>query len=167
MAIQPLGKADSGILIHCVLVTSFEAEYSFLRNVLWTAGMRVHHAESLEEADFLLTVTGSTVLLSDVIFDGGYWQGASELLRRAHPLVTMLVVAEPADRAFVSDVLAHGACGILWKPFEFASLKHQIRVVHEAAEERRALTEEDERFKQVLPPKGLSKPAIRGGKAAY
>ena len=156
MESRPLAKLNSRVLIQCVLLTSFESEFSFLRNVLWTAGVRVHHAESLEEADFLLTVSGSTVLLSDAIFDGGYWQAASGLLQRSHPLVTMLVIAEPADRAFVGDVFAHGACGIIWKPFEFALLKKQIRVVHEAAQERRILAQEDARSKPPQVSKGIS-----------
>ena len=143
-------KQPIDLFIDCVVLSSFESEISFLRNVFRTSGIRVHHAASLDEADFLLTVTGSTVLLSDVIFDGGYWQGALALLVKSHPLVAMLVIAEPVDRPYVEDVFAQGACGVIWKPFEFAPVMRTIRVVHEASKERRALLEEDARFKSLL-----------------
>jgi len=136
--------------IDCVLLSSFEGEFSFLRNVFRTAGIRVHHAESISEADFLLTVTGSTVLLSDVIYEGGYWQSALALLSKGHPLVTMLVIADPADEPFVQDVFVRGACGVIWKPFQFESVSRQISAVHEASQERRALLEEGQ--SRMRPP---------------
>jgi DNA-binding NtrC family response regulator len=135
-------KPPIDIFIDCVLLSSFASECSFLQNVFRPSGIRIHHAESLDQADFLLTVTGSTVLLSDVIFEGGYWQTALGLLRRSHPLVTMLVIADPVDRPFVEDVFAQGACGVIWKPFQFAPVTRQIRAGHEASKERRALLEE-------------------------
>ena len=138
------------LYIDCVVLSSFESEISFLRNVFRTSGIRVHHAASLVEADFLLTVTGSTVLLCDVIFDGGYWHGALDLLAQSHPLVTMLVIADPVDRPFLEGVFARGACGIIWKPFEFAPVMRQIRTVHEASKERRALAEETANSKRLL-----------------
>ncbi|MGA7238167.1 MAG: hypothetical protein WBY44_20950 [Bryobacteraceae bacterium] len=128
--------------IDCVLLSSFEGESSFLRNVFRTAGIRVHHAESISEADFLLTVTGSTVLLSDVIFEGGFWHSAFGLLDKGHPLVPMLVIADPVDRPFLGDVYSRGACGVIWKPFQFGSVTRQLRAAHEASKERRTLLEE-------------------------
>jgi len=102
----------------------------------------MHHAESLDQADFLLTVTESTVLLSDVIFVDGFWQRALSMLGDSHPLVTMLVIADPVDRPFLRDLFKRGACGIVWKPFQFEEVKRLIRIVHEASRERRALHEE-------------------------
>lgn len=136
-------KPSFDYFIDCVLVSSFEGESSFLRNVFRTAGIRVHHAESISEADFLLTVTGSTVLLSDVIFAGGYWQSALDLLSKGHPLVTMLVIADPVDHEFLSDVFSSGACGVIWKPFQFHAVTKQLRAAHEASRERRTLLEEN------------------------
>lgn len=135
-------QASIDYFIDCVVLSSFEGESSFLRNVFRTAGIRVHHADSISEADFLLTVTGSTVLLSDVIFSGGYWQGALDLLSKGHPLVTMLVIADPVDREFLEDLFARGACGVIWKPFQFHSVTKLLRAAHEASRERRALLEE-------------------------
>lgn len=130
------------LYIDCVVLTSFRSEFTFLRNVFERSGIRMHHAESLDQADFLLTVTESTVLLSDVIFVDGFWQGALSLLGGNHPLVTMLVIADPVDEPFLSDLFTRGACGIVWKPFQFDEVRRLIRVVHEASKERRALQEE-------------------------
>jgi DNA-binding NtrC family response regulator len=135
-------KPSFDYFIDCVVLSSFEGESSFLRNVFRTAGIRVHHAESISEADFLLTVTGSTVLLSDVIFAGGYWQCALDVLCRAHPLVTTLIIADPVDREFLGDVFSRGACGVIWKPFQFHSVTKLLRAAHDASRERKALLEE-------------------------
>lgn len=143
-------KQPIDLFIDCVVLSSFESECSFLQNVFRTSGIRVHHAESLDQADFLLTVTGSTVLLSDVIFEGGYWHGALGLLRKSHPVVTMLVIADPVDRPFLADIFSQGACGVIWKPFQFESVMKQIRAVHEASKERRALVEEDARLRALF-----------------
>ncbi len=102
----------------------------------------MHHAESLDQADFLLTVTESTVLLADAMFVDGTWQDALSLLCDNHPLVTMLVIADPIDEPFLAGLYKQGACGVLWKPFEFDKAGRLIRAVHEASKERRALREE-------------------------
>jgi DNA-binding NtrC family response regulator len=127
------------LYIDCVVLTSFRSEFTFLRNVFERSGIRMHHAESLDQADFLLTVTESTVLLSDVIFADGFWQAALSLLCDNHPLVTMLVIADPVDKPFLRDLFTRGGCGIVWKPFQFDEVRRLIRVVHEASKERRAL----------------------------
>ncbi|MGA3242225.1 MAG: hypothetical protein ABSG03_38725 [Bryobacteraceae bacterium] len=125
-----------------MVLTSFRSEFTFLRNVFGRTGIRMHHAESLDQADFLLTATESTVLLSDVIFVDGFWQRALSVLGDSHPLVTMLVIADPVDRPFLGDLFKRGACGIVWKPFQFEEVRRLIRVVHEASKDRRALQEE-------------------------
>ncbi|HTX35342.1 MAG TPA: hypothetical protein VME43_09975 [Bryobacteraceae bacterium] len=135
-------KRPVDLHIHCVILSSFRSEFTFLRNVFRLAGLRMHHAESLEQADFLLTVTESTVLLSDMVFEDGSWQTALGMLRDHHPLVPMLVVAEPTDGPFLTEAIDRGAFGILWKPFDFEGVRRQIRTVHEAAKERQAWHEE-------------------------
>jgi DNA-binding NtrC family response regulator len=141
MTNQPLD-----LYIDCVVLTSFDSQFSFLRNVFRPSGIRMHHAESLEKADFLLTVTESTVLLADVTFVDGSWESALGLLRENYPLVTMLVIADRVDLPFLKDLFTRGACGVLWKPFDFEAARKRIRAVHEASKERRALAKQD------LPP---------------
>src|SRR5579862_3938897 len=42
------------LYVDCVVLTSFLSEIAFLRNVCKVSGIRIRHAESLDEADFLL-----------------------------------------------------------------------------------------------------------------
>jgi len=138
------------LYIDCVVLSSFRSEFTFLRNVFSLTGIRMHHAESLGQTDLLLTVSDSTVLLVDVVFADGTWERALSLLRERHPLVTALVVADPADRPFLNDLFGRGACGVIWKPFDFDATRRAIRTVHEASRERRALQDEN------LPLQGFS-----------
>jgi DNA-binding NtrC family response regulator len=131
---EPAVATKSGI--DCVFLTCFESDFQFLANVLPGSGIRMHRAETLEQADFLLTVTGGTVLLTDVSFLDGFWDEAADMLAQSHPLVAFLVIADEVDRQFVSGALHHGACGVLWKPLEWDQLRRFIRVAHEATEER-------------------------------
>jgi DNA-binding NtrC family response regulator len=133
---------STDLYINCVVLGSPRAEFTFLHNVFGPVGIRMYHAECLDQADLLLTVTDSTVLLSDVVFEGGSWHDALSLLSQRHPLVTMLVIAEHADSPLLGDLFSRGACGVIWKPFEFTAVRRLIRTVHEASKERRALQEE-------------------------
>jgi DNA-binding NtrC family response regulator len=128
--------------INCVVLSSFRCEFTHMHTVFRLAGIHMHHAESLDDADFLLTVTESTVLLADIVFADGSWESALSLLHNRYPLVTMLVIADPVDRPFLRDLYGRGACGVIWKPFDFGAARMLIRAVHEASKERRALHEE-------------------------
>src|SRR5579872_1318719 len=79
--------------IECVYLTSFASESSFLTSVLQYSGVRMRAARSLEEADFLLTVTGGTAFLADVTFFDGCWRDALDMAGQMHPLVGSLIVA--------------------------------------------------------------------------
>lgn len=143
MPTQPARRREPiDLYIDCVVLSSFHSEFTFLQNVFRPSGIRMHHAESLDQADFLLTVTESTVLLSDVVFAGGFWHSALSLLGDRHPLATMLVVADSIDHPFLGDLFNHGACGVIWKPFQFDAVRRLIRTAHEASKERRALQDE-------------------------
>jgi len=128
--------------IHCVVLSSFRSEFTFLQNVFRLTGLRMHHAESLDQADFLLTVTDSTVLLSDLVFEGGSWQAALGMLSDNHPLVPLLVIAEAVDWPYLKDLFERGACGVVWKPFDFDATRKLIHTVHEASRERRLWLQE-------------------------
>ena len=140
---QPVRRRQPiDLYIDCVVLSSFHSEFTFLHNVFRPTGIRMHHAESLEQADFLLTVTESTVLLADAMFAGGSWQDALAILHDNHRLVTMLVIADPVDEPFLTELFNQGACGVVWKPLEFDKVGTLIRVVHEASKERQALQDE-------------------------
>jgi DNA-binding NtrC family response regulator len=122
--------------IQCVFLTCFRSDYSFLASVLQYSGIRMHRAETLEEADFLLTVTGGTAFLSDVTFPDGTWREALAMVAEVHPLIPALIVADPVDRQFLTDANARGACGVLWKPIDFNESIRIIRTADEAARDR-------------------------------
>ena len=122
--------------IDCVFLTGFRSDYSFLASVLQYSGVRLHRAETLEEADFLLTVTGGTVFLSDLTFPEGTWRDALAMVAEVHPLTPALVVAEPVDRQYLRDAYPRGACGVLWKPIDFTEAIRMIRTADQAAHDR-------------------------------
>jgi len=128
--------------IDCVFLTCFHSEFSFLALVLKYSGIRLHRADTLEEADFLLAVTGATAFLTDVAFLDGSWCDALRMLSSSHPLVPPMVVADPADTPFLSDIYTYGACGVLWKPFDTTCLIEVIRTAHQAARDRALLLSE-------------------------
>jgi DNA-binding NtrC family response regulator len=130
----PVDATKSGI--DCVFLTCFDSVFHFLANVLLSSGIRMHRAETSEQADFMLTATGGTVLLSDTAFLGGSWADAIDMLAHFHPLVASLVIADRVDRQVVSEASDRGAFGVLWKPLEWGQVCRFIRTAHEATGER-------------------------------
>ena len=124
--------------IECVYLTSLVSESSFLTSVLLHSGVRLHGARSLDEADFLLTVTGATVFLTDVTFFEGCWRDAADMAAQTHPLVAAVVVAEVVDKPFLEGIYDRGVIGVLWRPFDFAREIRMIHTADQAARERAA-----------------------------
>lgn len=129
------------IHIDCVILTSFDSVFTSLRNIWSLAGIRTHHAKGLEQADFLLLATGATVLLSDIATEDCSWRSAVSMVGDHHPLVAMLLMADPCDRQFLDDVPTFGVCGIIWKPIEFDSATKLMRMAHQASLDRRSVRE--------------------------
>ncbi len=123
-------------LIDCVFLTCFRGDFAFLATVLYYFHIRLHRADTLEEADFLLTVTSGTVLLADVTFLDGSWREALQMISEVHPRVAALVVADAVDEPFLCDAYSLGACGILWKPLVADRAIRFIRALDEAARNR-------------------------------
>ena len=138
--LEPQERLAGGRL-HCVFITCFCHDIEFFQRLLLYSEIRLHRAETLDEADFLLTVTGSKVLISDTVFLDGSWVDALERLSLVHPRSSFVVAAEPVDLEFVGDAVDRGACAVLWKPLDLAQLMRVIRTVHEAALERCSLDE--------------------------
>ena len=122
--------------IDCVVLTCFDSEFGFWAPVFRPCGIRMHRAQTLEKADFLLTVTEATVLLTDLVFLDGSWADAVAMLTTFHPIVASLVMAEAVDQPFVSDAINGRAFGVLWKPVQLGELDRSIRSASEACEER-------------------------------
>jgi DNA-binding NtrC family response regulator len=128
--------------IDVVLLTAFDDEFTFLKNVLGFAGIRLHRADSIEQADFLLLVTEASVLLSDVAMVDCSWRCALHLIGQRYPLVSPIVIADTIDHPFLRDAFTLGSCGVLWKPIEFDLATRMIWTAREASVERRLLRDE-------------------------
>jgi DNA-binding NtrC family response regulator len=122
--------------VECVYLTCFRREFSSLATILQYSGLRLERAESVDEADFLLTVTGATVLISDVTFPDGTWRDALHMAAGTHPLVAPAIAADPVDWPFLADAYDRGACDVLWKPIHFLQAIQTIESLDEAARER-------------------------------
>jgi DNA-binding NtrC family response regulator len=137
---QPISRSPNR-RVHCVFITCFSHDFKFFQRMLSYSEIRLHRAETLDEADFLLTVTGSNVLISDTVFLEGSWVHALQMLSCVHTRSSFVVAADSVDAGFVGDAVDRGACAVLWKPLDWAELMRLIRAVHEAALERRNLDE--------------------------
>ncbi|MCU1232395.1 MAG: hypothetical protein JWP63_362 [Candidatus Solibacter sp.] len=108
--------------------------------MLGPSQIRVHGAQTLEMADFLLLATGGTVLLMDTQFADGEWRDALAMTRRVHPQVAPLICADLEDRGLLESAGDLGALDILWRPLEVERLRAGIRAAHEVAIERLGTT---------------------------
>jgi len=120
----------------CVVVSCFREDFEFLRRLLGFSEIRFHRAETIDEADFLLTVTGATVLISDIVFLDGCWEDALDMVLSVHPRASFVLAAEPVDYAAAGEAMRRGACAVLKKPWDFMEMIRTIRTVHEAVGER-------------------------------
>jgi DNA-binding NtrC family response regulator len=122
--------------IDCVVLTCFKSDFGFYSNLYRNSGIRMRRAETIDQADFLLTVTNGTVLLTDVVFLDGSWRDAVEMVMHVHPLVASVVIADKVDKEYVSDALGCGAFAVLWKPLPLLQLHRLIEAADDAARER-------------------------------
>lgn len=123
--------------IDCVFLSCFDHDVSFYAGLLAYSGVRIHRADTVEMADFLLVATSATVLLLDAVFLDGSWEEALAMMRGTHPLVASVLCADPVDRPFVAGATERGAVDLYWRPFELDRLRASILGAHEITRERR------------------------------
>lgn len=104
-------------LIHCVYLTPLVWEFAAITGILRFSSIRAIRADTLDEADFVLTVTGADVLLCDITFIDGTWRDALRLTQ-VHPNLELLLVADPVDAPSLGDTRPMGIGEIVWKPVE-------------------------------------------------
>jgi len=138
-----------------------------LATILQFSGIRAHRAETLEEADFYLTVTGATVFVTDVLFLDGNWRDALAMVAATHPVAAALVAADEVDWPFLADAYGFGACGVLWKPIEYSRAVESIRRLDQAAHDRAAWRAERHwsgtHSSEIKPAPALGSGARRAG----
>lgn len=91
--------------------------------MLGQGGIRLHHACTLEMADFLLLATRATVLVMDTTFLDGSWEDALSMTRRLHPLVASLICVDPIDGELIASAQELGGLGALRMPIELERLR--------------------------------------------
>jgi len=119
----------------CVFLTCFAFEFEFVATLLRYSGVKLHRAETLDDADFLLTVTGARVLVCDVAFLDGYWADCVEMLRHVHTGVSLILVAAEVDRPLLDIAPLTRARSVFWKPLRVRELRELIGEVRRAATE--------------------------------
>ena len=120
--------------IHCVILTCFDAEFEVYATLLRSSTIRMHCAGTLEQADFLLTVTGAGVLLSDTTFLDGSWEEAAGMLANLHPGVRLVATVDAVDGISPAHARSRGAYDLVVKPLRVGSLRRAILDAHAAAE---------------------------------
>lgn len=129
-ASHPIKSADprqSGF--DCVFLTSSEPQLQAVSRLLPRAGIRIHHAAILEQAEFLLGVTRATVLLTEAEFLDGTWEEAIGMLR-SHPEVALVVTSALADEGFWVDALERGAYDLIVQPFAGEEVQRILENAH-------------------------------------
>src|ERR1035437_4550120 len=91
-SIMASAEAASGIASRCggvdsVYLSCFDHDVLFYAAMLGQGGIRLHRADTVEMADFLLLATQGTVLVLDPTFLGGSWEDALAMTAQVHPLV--------------------------------------------------------------------------------
>jgi DNA-binding NarL/FixJ family response regulator len=122
--------------VDCVVLSCFVDDIHFLAPLLGLGRIRVHRADTLEEADFLITATAATVLATDLFFLDGSWRHALEMLRRAHPLIATIVLADAGHGAELSQGAEFGVFAICPKPLKLEPLRAAIQQAHQATLDR-------------------------------
>jgi len=134
LSLESASGSISGV--DCVVLSCFADDVRFLATLLGLSRIRLHRADTLDEADFLITATGATVLVTDSRFLDGSWQHAAEMLRQRHPLLPAIVLAEVIESGSLSRAGDLGVFDICWKPPQFAILRAAVQRAHEATLDR-------------------------------
>src|SRR5579862_2902561 len=107
----------SELRIECVYLTPTEHEFRLAARLLSNTTISLHHAATLEQANFQLSRTRAKVLLTEVRFPDGGWENALEMLADSFPNVPLVLAASDADEHLWIRVLERGAFDLVVKPF--------------------------------------------------
>jgi len=116
--------------IDCVFLTCLDSDFAVFHGLLRSSRIRMHRARTMDEADFLLTVTEATVLLSETVFLDGTWIDAARMLANVHPSVRLLVMMDTIETACSADALRRGAFTVVCKPIRLNDLRRAIQAAH-------------------------------------
>jgi DNA-binding NtrC family response regulator len=143
-------RLSEGGAVDCVFLSCFDHDVRFFASMLGQARIRVHHASTLEMADFLLLATRGTVLVLDPTFLDGSWRDAQAMIRQFHPHVVTLICADYKDRDFVACARDAGILDVLWRPVGVEQLRSSIWTAYEISLEREGWREEQRQIKRPI-----------------
>jgi DNA-binding NtrC family response regulator len=127
---HPIKLDDAGRSgFDCVFLTSSEPQLQAVSGLLPRAGIRIHHAAVLGQAELLLGATRATVLLTEAKFLNGTWEDAIDMLR-SHPEVAVVVTSALADERLWLDALERGAYDLLAQPFAGEEVRRTLENAH-------------------------------------
>ncbi len=113
-----------------MFLTCFDFEFHVFASLLRGSGIRMHRADTAEQADFFLTVTGANVLLCDTIFMDGTWHSAADMVTALHPRISLIVVAGEMESEFHREALPAGVSDLVIKPLWLDRLRRAIQTAH-------------------------------------
>jgi DNA-binding response OmpR family regulator len=111
------GASDGRRRFSCVFLGCSEEDYQTASRFVKAADITLRHAASLGEADFLLRVEDSLVLLAEEAFSGGNWRNALAMIVRRHQNVALVVATASADEGARLEMLERGAYDAILRPF--------------------------------------------------
>ena len=121
------GASDHPPGFSCVLLGCSEEDYQLTSSLVEAARIRLHHAASLGEADFLLRIEDSLVLLAEETFARGNWRNALAMIVRRHRDVALVVMTASAAEGVRLDVLERGAYDVILRPLVAEELVRTLR----------------------------------------
>lgn len=109
--------------IKCVFLTSRESEFRAAAAILSSTRIFLHHAATLEQAEFQLARTRARVLLTELKFPDGSWEDAVDMLLYSYPQAALVLAAPDPDDTLWIHALERGAFDLVAKPFRAEELR--------------------------------------------
>jgi len=141
-----IGSGDPDI--KCVFLTPSETEFRRAEAILRATPISLHHAATLEQAEFQLARIEAGVLMTELQFPDGDWEDAIEMLSHSYPRVLLVLAAAQADERLWIRALERGAFDLVSKPFQTEELR---RILENADAHSKMLGSGEARVSQEPP----------------
>jgi DNA-binding NarL/FixJ family response regulator len=117
----------------CVYLTSCSQAADLVSTLAATAQIRIHHANSLDNAKARIQATKARVILADVAFDKGDWKDAARMAAHLPFQVALVLVSRFVDHWLWIDALEGGAYDLISQPFRADELRCILANAHLSA----------------------------------
>lgn len=119
--------------LSCIYLTSCSQAAKRASTLAATAQIRIHHANSLDNAKALLQATKARIILADVTFEKGSWEDAVRMASLLPLRVTLVLVSRFVDQRLWIDALEGGAYDLILEPFHADELRCILGNAHLSA----------------------------------